>query len=92
MKCPDPNCNIVMARSRLENHLSNECQWRVVVCDYCEDKYAVCKEEVYTFGKLLYIWKVVIHLETVVRYSVCYLSAVANPGVGDTQGKYRYPA
>ena len=46
VKCPDPNCNIVMARSRLENHQKNECQWRVVVCDYCEDKYAVCKEEV----------------------------------------------
>ena len=78
-----------MARSRLENHLSNECQWRVVVCEYCEDKYAVCKEEVYTFGKLLYI-----NLGTVVRMSdrVCYLSAVAKPGVGDTQGKYRYPA
>ena len=43
-------------------------------------------------GRGIYIWKVVIHLETVVRYSVCYLSAVAKPGVGDTQGKYRYPA
>ncbi|XP_028396300.1 TNF receptor-associated factor 5-like isoform X1 [Dendronephthya gigantea] len=47
VKCPDPNCNVVMARSRIENHQARECQWRVVVCDYCEDKYAVCKEEVH---------------------------------------------
>ena len=46
VKCPDPNCKFVMPRGRLENHQKNECQWRVVVCDYCEDKYAVCKEEV----------------------------------------------
>lgn len=46
VKCPDPNCKIVIRRSQLENHIKKECQWRVVVCDYCEDKYAVCKEEV----------------------------------------------
>ena len=46
VKCPDPNCRMVMIRGELENHQENKCQWRVIICDYCGDKYAVCKEEV----------------------------------------------
>ena len=35
IKCTNPNCKMSFKRSRLAEHLKNQCEYRNVKCDYC---------------------------------------------------------
>ena len=44
--CPYSNCDMIMGRRLVDDHVANMCEWRLVHCGYCEEQHAKCLDEV----------------------------------------------
>lgn len=42
VSCTNENCQVTIQRKELEEHATNSCQWRIVVCDHCNESHPKC--------------------------------------------------
>jgi len=42
VSCTNEICQVTIQRKELEEHATNSCQWRIVVCDHCNESHPKC--------------------------------------------------
>ncbi|XP_020612184.1 TNF receptor-associated factor 5-like [Orbicella faveolata] len=42
VSCTNEKCQVTIQRKELEEHVTNSCQWRIVVCDHCNKSHPKC--------------------------------------------------
>ncbi|XP_022784723.1 TNF receptor-associated factor 5-like isoform X2 [Stylophora pistillata] len=45
VSCTNKNCDVTLQRRRLQDHVTNMCQWRIINCSYCGEPYPHCQME-----------------------------------------------
>ncbi|EDO28770.1 predicted protein [Nematostella vectensis] len=55
--CSNPMCSAQLPRMDVDEHLLVECDWRLIVCEYCGDESPYClqKSEITSFGDSLIV-------------------------------------
>ena len=55
VSCTYENCEAVVARKDVEEHVTVLCKWRIVLCGHCSEAHPKCLDEVQYFNKCTFL-------------------------------------